>query len=127
MAALTCTLMRARRPPFTMSSHDTEVSVYSASLGTSAEEGQIPFIELSIIQGLALPIPNPQTGEPIVFPAGQYRFKFARTEAIALFKAALEAAEGLPDTFSPSGKVLVAHDMTQVEQTHRNIKRATGQ
>lgn len=113
-----------------MSVFDAEVSVLSATLNAPTPEalqnGATPHLELGIVAGLPLPVPNPQTGQPLVIPFGRLRFAFERQPAIDLFGAALKAAQDLPADI-PSDKVMVAHSMADVEAAAETIRRATGQ
>lgn len=109
---------------------DSEISVQDVSLGTPSPEaleaGVPPHVELGIVAGLALPFTNPETGQPLVVPAGKYKFTLTRAQAIDVFTAALKAAEALPEQFAPSGKLLVANDLSAVEQAAQKMRRVTG-
>lgn len=113
-----------------MSSFNAEITVLSASIGAPTEEaleaGIPPHIELAISPGLTLPFANPQTGEPVAIPLGKLRFNFPRDTAIETFEAALKAAQELPEKFTPSGKVMVAQNMSAVAAAAEEIKRVTG-
>lgn len=111
--------------------HDTEVAVLTPTIGVPSPEaleaGAPPVLELGIIAGLTLPVPNPQDpSQPLVIPAGKYKFNFTRQQAIELFTAALEAAETLPEQFTPSGKVMIASNMADVQQAADRINKVTG-
>lgn len=110
---------------------DAEISVHDVSLGTPSPEaleaGVPPHVELGIIAGMALPFAHPETGQPVVVGGGKYKFVFSRAQAIDLFTAALKAAEALPEEFAPSGKVMVASNMSDVERAAQNMRRVTGQ
>lgn len=113
-----------------MSVIDAEVSVQDVSLATPSAEamegGVPPHVELGIIPGLTLPFANPATGDPLIVPVGKLKFTFSRQQAIDIFTAGLKAAESLPEGTPSSGKVLIASNMSDVEQAAENIKRVTG-
>lgn len=113
-----------------MSAFDAEIAVLSATVSTptdeAIEDGASAQLELGIFAGLALPVPNPQTGQPLVIPIGKFRFGFDRETAIALFEAALAAAKTLPEAYQPSGKVMVAQNMSEVARAAAQMKNVTG-
>lgn len=104
---------------------DAEISVFSASVATPSpealEEGAPAHVECGIVTGAALPVMNPQTGEPLLVPFGRLRFGFAREQAIEFFQKGLEAAQSLPDE-PGKGKVVVAHSMSDVENAAKALK-----
>jgi len=76
------------------------------------EPGTVPLLTLQLVEGLALPIPDPNNpGQPIVIPAVEYSFGLAGETAIQIGTRLVEGGEKLP---KPS-RIAVASNVQGVE------------
>jgi hypothetical protein len=61
------------------------------------ENGEGDFLQLVVVKGIPLPFADPNTGEPVMAPTGQYRIPLDRDFAIQLANKLIEEAEKLPE------------------------------
>lgn len=100
--------------------HDT--TLQAISLGVYEAEENAEHAVLTIITGLALPMANPQTGEQLIVPDGQYRVPLQKAAILALIDGLQKAAEKLPDP-KPQSNLVVPGSMQDVETAARNLER----
>ena len=76
---------------------------------------------VTVVAGMPLPIPDPQTGGPVVIPLAQIQFPLAKEHLVKLGELALEKAEELPDP-KPQSDIVIAGNMQDAERAAQALK-----
>lgn len=85
------------------------------------QNGAPPQVIVQVIGGTVLPIADPSTRRPLRFPSHAVNFALTKETALELADLIKAKAETLPS--SPSGKLVTATSLDEVEQVADITKR----
>lgn len=108
--------------------NDSSFNTLATSIGAPSEEaladGADPVVEIAYTIGIRLPFAGPD-GDPIQVPSALHRYRFTREQALKFAQAVTDSAEQLPEE-NKSANLVIANNLSAVEQTAEQMTRMTG-
>src|SRR4051812_31736845 len=84
-----------------------DITVQALDVGVmEVQEGADGAI-LAILEATALPLQDPNTGQPLMVPVNRYQVPMGKASILRLIEALTEAAEKLPDP-KPQSNLIIA-------------------
>lgn len=111
-----------------MSAFETSLNVVATDVATpteeALEEGAPPILEVNLVVGLAIPVPQGGQMGLAQIGIGKYTYALPKEAAVEFFKKGLEAAEALPD--EQRSKIEIATSLDGVDKVQEQIDHLKG-